>query len=78
MPVSCEMTTEAAEMNAGTEKSMPPTSTTSVCPAPARPRNDAATSIESTLCLVAKSVTVHVPHSNSTTSAISWTSGKRR
>jgi hypothetical protein len=46
------------EMNAGIEKSMPPTSTTMVCPAPASPRKDAATSIARTLCLVAKSVTV--------------------
>ena len=55
------MMIEPAAMNAGIEKSMPPTSTTSVWPAPASPRNAAETSIALMLNSDVKSVTPSAP-----------------
>ncbi len=78
LPQSWLMRIEPPAMNAGIEKSMPPTSTTSVWPAPARPRNAAATSIALMLDPELKSVTLTAPQTNSATKARSWNTWNRR
>ena len=55
------MNTPPAVMNAPTEKSMPPPSTTIVCPAPASPSSEAMTSIDISVERVVQPGTVAAP-----------------
>jgi hypothetical protein len=58
---SSVMNTPPAVMNAPTEKSIPPASTTIVCPAPARPSSAAVTSIDISVDRVVQPGTVAAP-----------------